>query len=254
MTEQPVATFSNSSTLTDICCRADTAEVELVSLIEEHIPHYKLRADTLTEFGGYENEDWYIQTPALSPDTDIPLSPEVVEETLKYFVLCADRLSQMTKTYNDIDAVTRLLEEKERDLELAARIGQSLLDQNKDLRLRNDQLEQELGNSNDTLTQLKHDLTVKNGLLQIYTQDLDTESDTSSPVKERGFSVSWDLLNRKISNLQEENSLLRTEAISRSAELEDEEKKEMQLITDCVKQLGMLLFLNIKTLEGSHIF
>ncbi|XP_071034464.1 trafficking kinesin-binding protein 1 [Parasteatoda tepidariorum] len=238
MTEQPVATFSNSSTLTDICCRADTAEVELVSLIEEHIPHYKLRADTLTEFGGYENEDWYIQTPALSPDTDIPLSPEVVEETLKYFVLCADRLSQMTKTYNDIDAVTRLLEEKERDLELAARIGQSLLDQNKDLRLRNDQLEQELGNSNDTLTQLKHDLTVKNGLLQIYTQDLDTESDTSSPVKERGFSVSWDLLNRKISNLQEENSLLRTEAISRSAELEDEEKKEMQLITDCVKQLG----------------
>ena len=36
----------------DICCRADTAEVELVSLIEEHIPHYKLRADTLTEFCG----------------------------------------------------------------------------------------------------------------------------------------------------------------------------------------------------------
>lgn len=36
----------------DICCRADTAEVELVSLIEEHIPHYKLRADTLTEFSG----------------------------------------------------------------------------------------------------------------------------------------------------------------------------------------------------------
>lgn len=36
-------------------------------------------------FSGYENEDWYIQTPALSPDTNIPLSPEVVEETLKYF-------------------------------------------------------------------------------------------------------------------------------------------------------------------------
>ncbi|PRD22943.1 UNVERIFIED_CONTAM: hypothetical protein NCL1_47734 [Trichonephila clavipes] len=96
--------------LLNICCRADNAEVELVSLIEEHIPHYKLRADTLTEFGvpslilrchlvsccnnlkfenralaSYENEDWYIRTPVLSPDTDIPLSPEVVEETLKYF-------------------------------------------------------------------------------------------------------------------------------------------------------------------------
>ncbi|KAG8185931.1 hypothetical protein JTE90_010717 [Oedothorax gibbosus] len=238
MTQRPTSVqFSNSSTLTDICNKADNAEVELVSLIEEHIPHYKLRADTLTEFGGYENEDWYIQTPALTPDADIPLSPEVVEETLKYFVLCADRLSQMTKTYNDIDAVTRLLEEKERDLELAARIGQSLLDQNKDLRNRNDLLEQELGVSCETITQLKHDLSVKNGLLQIYTQDLDTDSETGSPV-EKGFSVSWDVLNKKISNLQEENIQLRTEAVSRSTDIEEEEKKEMQLITDCVKQLS----------------
>lgn len=32
---------------------------------------------------------------------------------LFYFltVLCAERVGQMTKTYNDIDAVTRLLEE-----------------------------------------------------------------------------------------------------------------------------------------------
>jgi hypothetical protein len=30
----------------------------------------------------------------------------------------------MTKTYHDIDAVTRLLQEKEKDLELAAKIGQ----------------------------------------------------------------------------------------------------------------------------------
>ncbi|GFS59114.1 trafficking kinesin-binding protein 1 [Trichonephila inaurata madagascariensis] len=237
MTEPTTTQFSNSSTLTDICCRADNAEVELVSLIEEHIPHYKLRADTLTEFGGYENEDWYIRTPVLSPDTDIPLSPEVVEETLKYFVLCADRLSQMTKTYNDIDAVTRLLEEKERDLELAARIGQSLLDQNKDLRVRNDQLELELSTSSEVITQLKHDLSVKNGLLQIYAQDLDTDSDTSSPIRERGFSVSWDTLNKKISCLQEENTQLRAEAVCRSADIEEEEKKEMQLITDVVRQL-----------------
>jgi trafficking kinesin-binding protein 1 len=44
--------------------------------------------------------------------------------TLDYFVSCGDRLSQMTKTYHDIDAVTRLLQEKEKDLELAAKIGQ----------------------------------------------------------------------------------------------------------------------------------
>lgn len=34
-----------------------------------------------------------------------------IKINLSFLVLCADRLSQMTKTYNDIDAVTRLLEE-----------------------------------------------------------------------------------------------------------------------------------------------
>ncbi|GBM02025.1 Trafficking kinesin-binding protein 1, partial [Araneus ventricosus] len=126
---------------------------------------------------------------------------------------------------------------KERDLELAARIGQSLLDQNKDLRNRNDLLEQELSTSNETIIQLKHDLSVKNGLLQIYTQDLDTDSESGSPSKERGFSVSWDTLNKKISCLQEENHQLRTEALSRTFDIEEEEQKEMQLISDCVRQL-----------------
>jgi hypothetical protein len=52
------------------------------------------------------------------------LTPELAGATLDYFVSCGDRLSQMTKTYHDIDAVTRLLQEKEKDLELAAKIGQ----------------------------------------------------------------------------------------------------------------------------------
>jgi len=52
------------------------------------------------------------------------LTPELASATLDYFVSCGDRLSQMTKTYHDIDAVTRLLQEKEKDLELAAKIGQ----------------------------------------------------------------------------------------------------------------------------------
>lgn len=62
-------------------------------------------------FAGYENQDWYISTPALDPDAEIDLSPETIEGTLAYFVLSGERVSQMTKTYNDIDAVTRLLEE-----------------------------------------------------------------------------------------------------------------------------------------------
>ena len=60
---------------------------------------------------GYENNDWFISTPVLDPNEPIDLSPEFISETLSYFILSAERLSQMTKTYNDIEVVTRLLEE-----------------------------------------------------------------------------------------------------------------------------------------------
>ena len=68
----------------DVCYSEDLPEVDLVSLIEEQIPRYVLRADTLTDFAGYENEDW-IRTPVLPPEQDLPLSPELIDETLKYF-------------------------------------------------------------------------------------------------------------------------------------------------------------------------
>lgn len=50
----------------------------------------------------------------------------------------------MTRTYHDIEAVTQLLEEKERDLELAARIGQSLLEKNREAAHKQEKLEEEL--------------------------------------------------------------------------------------------------------------
>ena len=50
----------------------------------ERIPKYRLRADTLTDFAGYDNRDW-IQTPALSASFDLDLSPPLINETLKYF-------------------------------------------------------------------------------------------------------------------------------------------------------------------------
>ncbi|KAH3754115.1 hypothetical protein DPMN_188776 [Dreissena polymorpha] len=53
-------------------------------LPEEQIPRYRLRADTITDFTGYGHRDW-IQTPVLPPIDDCDLTPELVEETLKYF-------------------------------------------------------------------------------------------------------------------------------------------------------------------------
>lgn len=36
----------------ELCSGETLPEVEIVSLLEEQIPRYKLRADTLTKFGG----------------------------------------------------------------------------------------------------------------------------------------------------------------------------------------------------------
>ncbi|XP_078286170.1 uncharacterized protein LOC144610980 [Rhinoraja longicauda] len=97
----------DAGTITDVCNSIDLPEVEIISLLEEQLPHYRLRADTIY---GYDHDDW-LHTPLISPDTTIDLTNEQIDETLKYMLLCAERVGQMTKTYNDIDAVTRLLEE-----------------------------------------------------------------------------------------------------------------------------------------------
>lgn len=41
---------------TDLCSSEHLPEVEIFSLLEEQIPKYKIRADTLTQFAGYENQ------------------------------------------------------------------------------------------------------------------------------------------------------------------------------------------------------
>ncbi|GLG97606.1 Trafficking kinesin-binding protein [Gryllus bimaculatus] len=67
-------------------CGEELPEVEIISLLEEQIPRYRLRADTLTQFTGYENEDWYIPAPALKvDDTDLKLTSEQIREVLNYF-------------------------------------------------------------------------------------------------------------------------------------------------------------------------
>ena len=60
-------------------------EVDLVSLVQDQLPRYRLRADAVTEFAGYTNADWTVQAPCLSLDDDFSFSAEFIEETLKYF-------------------------------------------------------------------------------------------------------------------------------------------------------------------------
>ncbi|XP_056876780.1 trafficking kinesin-binding protein 1-like isoform X7 [Takifugu flavidus] len=152
----------------------------------------------------------------------------------------------MTKTYNDIDAVTRLLEEKERDLELAARIGQSLLKKNRALTEQNDYLEERVGQIAEEVAQLHHELNLKDELLQFYTsaaeesEDESCSSPTARAVKAEGSGgIVSDVLQRKLKDLEEENLSLRSEADHLKSETETYEEKEQQLVNDCVKELRL---------------
>ena len=98
---------------------------------------------------------------------------------------------------------------------------------------------------------MKHDLNVKSNLLQVYSQDLDecessqggTEIVIESPSRSfrstssNSFHINWESLHEQVCELQEENKRLRQEANNCITDLESEEKKELQLIQDCTKQL-----------------
>ncbi|XP_063056813.1 trafficking kinesin-binding protein 1, partial [Engraulis encrasicolus] len=230
------------STLTDISHNLNLPEVELVSLLTEDLPRYTLRADCVF---GYDHDDW-LRTPILPPGADLGLSPELIEETLKYFLLCSERVGQVTKTYHDIEAVTHLLEEKERDLELAARIGQSLLKQNRELTERNELLDEQLEIAKEEIAQLRHELSMRDDLLHFYasTEELEMATEGRTTVKRNESSssltnlIQYDFLQQKLKSLEEENHQLRSEAYDLTSETTDYEEREQQLMMGCVDELS----------------
>ena len=80
----------------------------------EELPRYRLRADHRSDYvEDYHSQDenCVIETPVLSSKEAKAvvsgLTPGQAEATLEYFVACGDRLSQMTKTYHDVESVSR---------------------------------------------------------------------------------------------------------------------------------------------------
>ncbi|XP_025926990.1 huntingtin-associated protein 1 [Apteryx rowi] len=162
-------------------------------------------------------------------------------------VLCAERVGRITKTYHDIDAVTNLLEEKERDLELAARIGQSLLKQNRSLTERNELLEEQLELAKEEIAQLRHEVSMRDDLLHFYTtttEESEPGSAASTPLRRQGSSPSlqqyfqYDVLQQKLKGLEEENQKLRLEATNIVTETCRYEDQEQQLMINCVEQFS----------------
>uniref|UniRef100_A0A8C9QU29 Si:dkey-28e7.3 n=1 Tax=Scleropages formosus TaxID=113540 RepID=A0A8C9QU29_SCLFO len=222
-----------SSCPSDLCYSANLPEVEILSLLTEELPAYTLRADCVF---GYTHDDW-LHTPLFPPDAVLCLTDQQIEETLRYFLLCAERVAQVTKTYHDIEAVTHLLEEKERDLELAARIGQSLLKQNRALAERNELLEEQLIYvPNAKIAQLRHELSMREDLLHLYAS---TEEMDSSLEKSLLSYIDHDFLQQKLKGLEEENHRLRSEAVELTSETSSYEEQEQQLMRDCVEELAL---------------
>ncbi|XP_030076340.1 trafficking kinesin-binding protein 1 [Microcaecilia unicolor] len=235
--------WHDASTITDVCSGGDVPEVEIISLLEERLPLYTLRADTVF---GYDHDDWLL-TPLLPPDNHLDLTTEQIVETLKYFLLCSERVGRVTKTYHDIDAVTNLLEEKERDLELAARIGQSLLKQNQSLTERNEFLEEQLDVAKEETAQLRHEVSMRDDLLHVFTNSTEESEPApaiSPPLRrcESSFALQYhfqlDGLQQKLKELDEENQRLRSKASSIAHETSQYEEQEEELMMDCVEQFA----------------
>ncbi|KAG7467386.1 hypothetical protein MATL_G00152850 [Megalops atlanticus] len=213
----------------------------------------------------YDSQDWVV-SPRCSPEETSAISPMLAEETFRYMtflalepsslshpgshslsqVLSADRVEQMTKTYNDIDVVTHLLAERDRDLELAARIGQSLLQRNHVLQERNEAIEEQLTQALDQVRQLQHDLGKKEELLRMVasaSEESETDSSCSTPLhlsQPLGAALplsQLEALQSKLQELEEENLALRSEACHLKSETISYEEKEQQLVNDCVKEL-----------------
>ncbi|XP_031457073.1 trafficking kinesin-binding protein 2 isoform X3 [Phasianus colchicus] len=226
--------------ISDVCSTEDLPEVELVSMLEEQLPDYKLRVDSLYL---YENQDW-IQSPTHRGHLPEVSSPVHDEETFRYVILGTDNVEQ--KTYSDADMVRHLLAEKDRDLELAARIGQALLKRNHLLTEQNEALEEQLGQTLDQVNQLQHELSKKDDLLRIVSiasEESETDSSCSTPLRfNESFSVSQgllqlDILQDKLRELEEENLALRSKACHLKTETITYEEKEQQLVNDCVREL-----------------
>ncbi|XP_075685883.1 trafficking kinesin-binding protein 2 isoform X2 [Rhinoderma darwinii] len=227
----------------DVYHSQDSPEVELVNLLEDQLPQYKLRVDSLYLF---DHQDWIPSSPTHQSNGLGNLSPVLAEETFRYMILGSERIEQMTRSYNDTDMLTHLLTERDRDLELAARIGQALLKRNHNLTEQNESLEEQLSQALDHVNQLQHELSKKDDLLRVVSiasEESETDSSCSTPLRSNdSFTITHGLLqldnlNVKLRELEEENLALRSKASHLKTETITYEEKEQQLVIDCVKEI-----------------
>lgn len=239
--------FQDAETITDICYGEgeSDSEIHLISLLEEQLPRFTLFADTLTDFAGYENEDWTtIRTPCFQGEFDPDLSVDLIEETLKYFVIGAARLSQIARTFNDSRALTMLLEEKERDLEISSELGKLLITRARRLEKSIARQTQENEKMKAQISDLRRELTLRDSLLRVHVRDFDSDSESEDDDRAiidcsslKLTAVNVESVRKKVKVLQTENDRMASTFQRIEDQMDESQERQDQLVATCVENL-----------------
>ncbi|CAD5207479.1 unnamed protein product [Bursaphelenchus okinawaensis] len=121
----------------------------------------------------------------------------------------------------DNEQLRKALADKDQELEYVAILGNSLLEQNRELQERNEFLEESLTASNDCIQQLKHQLQQRSDLLEAYSE-YDEQRRNSPTDKYNPAFV--ERLQARVKKLEDENEVLKCETSrlnTAAVELED---------------------------------
>ncbi|WKX90819.1 hypothetical protein Q1695_009571 [Nippostrongylus brasiliensis] len=130
----------------------------------------------------------------------------------------------------DCTSIVEKLMQKDRDLEIAAKIGQSLLEQNRDLQQRTEFLEESLAKSSEEMIQMKHELDRKAELLRVYCHYDDD-----------GFSreTTDDSLKKRLEKTKLENIQLKHDVFSMRKEMEAQIERDRKRYEEVSRQFEL---------------
>ncbi|KAL6731440.1 hypothetical protein Aduo_002307 [Ancylostoma duodenale] len=127
----------------------------------------------------------------------------------------------------DCASIVEKLMQKDRDLEIAAKIGQSLLEQNKDLQQRTEFLEESLAKSSEEMVQMKHELDRKAELLRVYCH-YDDDGFTRETID--------DSLKKRLEKTRLENLQLKRDVFSMKKEMEAQIERDRKRYEEVSRQ------------------
>ncbi|XP_030867604.3 huntingtin-associated protein 1 isoform X3 [Gorilla gorilla gorilla] len=189
---------------------------------------------------------------ALCPNLPPPVK-KITQEDVKVMLYLLEEL--LPPVWESVTYGMVLLQ-RERDLNTAARIGQSLVKQNSVLMEENSKLEALLGSAKEEILHLRHQVNLRDELLQLYSDsDEEDEEEEEEEAEEdqqcahpcdapklisqeallhQHHCPQLEALQEKLRLLEEENHQLREEA----SQLDTLEDEEQMLILECVEQFS----------------